>query len=210
MLFRDLIGLVLSLYLPSAVLKSTSVSWKGAFHAAELVPWLLGLVPCFCSCLLMACLWWPAGLAFLRPTGPWQAESCWPQGTTVQTADWGTTSSPLRRRPLLVLELYLRGRLLGDYELHSRNVVCGHQLGAFPVLLHLEGFSQKRAYTFVWNPSFCDCYLWDTARLPGHQHLHLWSHETMYICILLKAVPIFKEDIVITLSLAMSFAEDYG
>lgn len=70
-------------------------------------------------------------------------------------------------------------------------VDCGHRLRTRPTaLLQLADNTQKRAYTVVWNPNFCDCCPGDTFRLSGsgsQQGLHLWSLRIVYMCILLKA-----------------------
>lgn len=53
--------------------------------------------------------------------------------------------------------------------------------------LQLPGTSQKRPYTLVWSPCFCNCYPGHISRSPGsggQRGLHLQSHRPVYIFLL--------------------------
>lgn len=142
----------LSSHSPSATLQSSSVTWKGALHANSAliltpgVP-ILQLPPG--GSPLTVWLWWPRGPAFLGPMGLWQSEGWFLAGCHSQALcrqQLGHSPQPLWKGSLLACQglwyarqdLSLVPVLWPPELLLSREVVCGHHLGARSLSLALS------------------------------------------------------------------------
>lgn len=143
---------------------------------------------------LVMWLWWPGGLAFLSPMELWQLERVF-LGRLPPTQH--CAENRFRHNPHFVCEggllpcpgaltgraVFQFGTHLMDYRAALKK--CSLWMSSWH-LLQLANISPKRAYTLLQSLDFWNFCLGDTTRLPGEQGLCLWTHRTIYICILLK------------------------
>lgn len=173
-----------------------------------LVSWIFHLVLWFLQLLLRGCplifwLWWHKGPQFLGSPGLWQLETI--VGGLVPQWHWRDN----RLRPisswvkdsLLFLVLRLEGGWLQIWHTSSgvwrnicssRNIGCRWHLGDLSALLQLTSISQRRAYTVVWGPNFCNCPTGDITRSSGsggQQSLCFRSHRIIYFAYFGKLLP---------------------
>lgn len=154
--------------------------------------WLLCLYTWYsdhCRCCqghpLIMWLCWLGGLHYWVP---WdcdsQKDSTWKTTTQgIAEIDLGIPLVFLRRSPLCLSQTLAWGEsfMLSTHLVYSvvafkecrMWVLSWHSLAA---LLQLAGISEKRAYTLVWSPSFCNCHPEDTSRLPDW-----WPAELMLV-----------------------------
>lgn len=151
--------------------------------------------PWSCSCAgLGACITGSHGTVTVRKTVRERLE---PQG--IAQIDLGIPLVFLRRSPLCLSRTLAWGEsfMLSTHLLHSivafkeyrMWVLSWHSLSS---LLQLAGISEKRAYTLLWSPNFCNWHPEDTSRLydsGGQQRWCLWSHRTVLLAYLQKLMP---------------------
>ena len=175
-----------------------SISLRGALTCAQ---WPNFHIWCsgFCDCYQGNIPWSPdcsRGLVFLGPTELKQSErereflANYHMNSTAQTSCWNTSQVFLWKRPIyLSWSSSLRGRFQVCRTSRGLKVLSGKWMASLcspSASLQIASISQKRAYTLMSNPNFCDCCPGDISISPdsrGQWGLHLHSHRTVYIFI---------------------------